>query len=382
MFVNQFDLAPQQNVSEMLQEGVDYVVYKDGHGFEHKIVNFNNPKYCQRKGIIELEALKKTNKHGNMKMFRKCMDKNTGLIWGFPTSINSETKELQYKAYWIEDKMTFDLSIPDQAIAWAIIKNSPFVEGSPNQHGKSVYKVIDRVKSAASEIDKRSQRRKAEDIIESLKGDDLFDMAYNLGINVDANQNIFMITNEIYRVMEKNPADFLKLYNDPSRPYSIVFNKGLAKGVVTRDVKSQEYLYGSLPIGSTKEAAIKYLLDNVGIAGAINSKCDVLDEQSKVSMNKMINRDVDESEALKAEIAALKAKLAAETVKEEVVFEDKFSTMVDLEHEELKTKAKEYKISGYNLPTMTKEKLKAKVEEFEAKLEKNKSKHTQQERIG
>jgi len=266
--------------------------------------------------------------------------------------------------------MTFDLSIPDQAIAWAIIKNSPFVEGSPNQHGKSVYKVIDRVKSAASEIDKRSQRRKAEDIIESLKGDDLFDMAYNLGINVDANQNIFMITNEIYRVMEKSPVDFLKLYNDPSRPYSIVFNKGLAKGVVTRDVKSQEYLYGSLPIGSTKEAAIKYLLDNVGIAGAINSKCDVLDEQSKVSMNKMINRDVDESEALKAEIAALKAKLAAETVKEEVVFEDKFSTMVDLEHEELKTKAKEYKISGYNLPTMTKEKLKAKVEEFEAKLEK------------
>jgi hypothetical protein len=373
MFVNQFDLAPQQNVSEMLREGDDYVVYKDGHGFEHKIVNFNNPKYCQRKGIIELEALKKSNKHGNNKMFRKCMDKNTGLLWGFPTSINSETKELQFKAYWIEDKMTFDLSIPDQAIAWAIIKNSPFVEGSPNQHGKSVYKVIDRVKSAASEIDKRSQRRKAEDIIESLKGEELFDTAYILGINVDANQNIFMITNEIYRIMENNPAEFLKLYNDPSRPYSIVFNKGLAKGIVIRDVKSQEYLYGSLPIGSTKEAAIKYLMDNVGIAGAINSKCDVLDEQSKVSMNKMLNKDVDETEALKAEIAALraeKAKLTSEELKEEVVFEDKFSTMVDLEHEELKTKAKEYKISGYNLPTMTKEKLKSKVEEFEAKLEK------------
>jgi len=269
--------------------------------------------------------------------------------------------------------MTFDLSIPDQAIAWAIIKNSPFVEGSPNQHGKSVYKVIDRVKSAASEIDKRSQRRKAEDIIESLKGEELFDTAYILGINVDANQNIFMITNEIYRIMENNPAEFLKLYNDPSRPYSIVFNKGLAKGIVIRDVKSQEYLYGSLPIGSTKEAAIKYLMDNVGIAGAINSKCDVLDEQSKVSMNKMLNKDVDETEALKAEIAALraeKAKLTSEELKEEVVFEDKFSTMADLEHEELKTKAKEYKISGYNLPTMTKEKLKSKVEEFEAKLEK------------
>jgi len=110
--MNVFNLTANNNVSETLREGDDYIIVKDGNGAETKIVNLANEKYCPRKGFIEIEAMRKSNKHENVKMVRKIRDKKTNLFYGIPTGINTETKELQFKAIWIDNKMQFDLSIP------------------------------------------------------------------------------------------------------------------------------------------------------------------------------------------------------------------------------------------------------------------------------
>ena len=367
--MNVFNLTSLHNVSETLKEGADYVVVKDGNGSETKIVNLNNADICIRKGFIEIECMKRSNKHENVKMVRVVRDRKTNLYIGVPIGINSDTKELQWKAFWIDDKMSFDLAIPDQAIAWHVLKNSQYVEGSPNQQGKSIWKVIDKEVNAHKEIDKRTLRRKAEDIIESLKGSSLTEMAINLGVNVDANQSVFMMTNEVFRIMELDPKKFIDLYNNPQREYVSVLKRGIAKGKIVLDNATGTYIYGNMPMGHNEEMAVQFLINNAGIATTITMKCNQEDADSKKAMEVVqakptVNKEAD----LQRKIMELEAELAKNKVVEE--FKSPFDTMEsavvntestkkkeDPEMESLKARAKELKIKGFALPYMTKEKL-------------------------
>jgi hypothetical protein len=377
--MNVFNLTANDNVSEMLKEGVDYIIVKDGNGAETKIVNLANEKYCPRKGFIEIEAMRKSNKHENVKMIRKIRDKKTNLFYGIPTGINSETKELQFKAIWIDNKMLFDLSIPDQAMACAIILNSQYIEGSPNQQGRSLWKVIDKEVIAHKEINKRTLRRQAEVIIESLSGSALEEAAINLGINVDANRSVFMMTNEIYRVMELDPKKFIELHNNPEREYISVFNKAVAKGFIVNDVLTGNYIYGNIPLGHNKEMAIKFLVDNTGMATTLNAKCDMQDAESRKSME--IKQESAQSQSKEAEMQKKIMELEAELAKNKKVeeFKDPFASMESVVSEEtkkdstevmadLKARAKELGIKGFALPHMTEAKLVAAIEEAESKL--------------
>ena len=377
--MNVFNLTANDNVSETLREGTDYIIVKDGNGAETKIVNLANEKYCPRKGFIEIEAMRKSNKHENVKMIRKIRDKKTNLFYGIPTGINTETKELQFKAIWIDNKMLFDLSIPDQAMACAIILNSQYIEGSPNQQGRSLWKVIDKEVIAHKEINKRTLRRQAEVIIESLSGSALEEAAINLGINVDANRSVFMLTNEIYRVMELDPKKFIELHNNPEREYISVFNKAVAKGFIVNDVLTGNYIYGNIPLGHNKEMAIKFLVDNTGMATTLNAKCDMQDAESRKSME--IKQESAQSQSKEAEMQKKIMELEAELAKNKKVeeFKDPFASMESVVSEEtkkdsaevmadLKARAKELGIKGFALPHMTEAKLVAAIEEAESKL--------------
>lgn len=375
--MNVFNLTDLQNVSETLKEGVDYVVVKDGNGAETKIVNLANKDICLRKGFIEIECMKRSNKHENVKMVRRMRDKKTNLYIGVPSGINSETKELMWKAFWIDDKMSFDLSIPDQAIAWHVIKNSQYVQGSPNQQGKSVWRVIDKEVIAHDAIIKRSLRKKAEDIIESLKGNKLVECAILLGVNVDANQSVFTMTNEIYRKMEEDPKKFIDLYNDPKREYISVFKRGVAKGKIILDNATGTFIYGNMPMGHNEEMAVQFLINNTGIASTINMKCDQEEAESKTAMEVVSSAPTSTSREadLLLEIERLKAENAKSKVEEP--FKSPFAEMesADTDKEDAKTRldnlkarAKELGIKGFALPHMTEAKLVAAIEEAESKL--------------
>jgi len=312
-------------------------------------------------------------------MIRKIRDKKTNLFYGIPTGINTETKELQFKAIWIDNKMLFDLSIPDQAMACAIILNSQYIEGSPNQQGRSLWKVIDKEVIAHKEINKRTLRRQAEVIIESLSGSALEEAAINLGINVDANRSVFMMTNEIYRVMELDPKKFIELHNNPEREYISVFNKAVAKGFIVNDVLTGNYIYGNIPLGHNKEMAIKFLVDNTGMATTLNAKCDMQDAESRKSME--IKQESAQSQSKEAEMQKKIMELEAELAKNKKVeeFKDPFASMESAVSEEtkkdsaevmadLKARAKELGIKGFALPHMTEAKLVAAIEEAESKL--------------
>jgi hypothetical protein len=375
--MNVFNLDLRQSTARGLKKDVDYKEILDGNGFAHKFVNLENPKYCQMEGIIEVEALKVTNKHLNQKIIRKTKDRNTGLYWGLPISINPDTKELMCKSFTLEDRNIFDLSVPDQAIAWAILKNSTCMEGSPNLYGKPYYKVIDKEKKAAENISRRTIRQKAEVIIGKLQGSSLQEMAINLGVNVEANRNISMLTDEVYRKMEENPKEFIEMYENPQRQYISIFNRGLALGILDYNLAEGTYKYNGLQMGHTKEMAIKYLVDNNNLATSIDSRCNSLESDSKEAMKVRYEEQnemnaYDEVAELRKKLMEAEALLKENKIEKEVEFVSPFNLpekAKDNESEmvELRERAKALKIPGAHLPSVKKETLLAKIAEAEGK---------------
>lgn len=372
--MNVFNLDLRQSTARGLQKDVDYKEVLDGNGFAHKFVNLENPKYCAIEGIIEVEALKITNKHLNQKIIRKTKDRNTGLYWGLPIGINPDTKDLMCKSFILEDRNIFDLSIPDQAIAWAILKNSTCMEGSPNLYGKPYYKVIDKEKKASESISRRSLRKKAEDIIEKLQGNALTEMAINLGVNVSANRNIAMLTDEIYRKMEEDPKSFITLYENPQRQYISILNRGIALGVLEFNLAEGLYKYGGIQMGHTKEMAIQYLVENNNMATTIDSKCNSLENDSREAMLARVHEEevYDEVAELRKRLMEAEALLKSQKIESEIAFESPFKLKEKEVSEEdemkmLREKAKALKIPGAHLPSVKKETLIAKIAEVEGK---------------
>lgn len=369
-----FNNNPKQSTARGLQKGVDYLEVLDGNGFAHKIVNLDHEKHCPFEGIIELEAMRISNRHDNNRIIRKTKDRKTGLFWGIPNDINEETKQLKWMTFVLDNRKILDLSIPDQRREWLVLKNSTLVEGSPNLFGNPYYKVIDKEKKAVANVSKRKLMVEAYAIIEKLSGSALEEAAMNVGVNLEANRNLGMLTDELYRKMEEMGADkFIKMMNDPQRAYVSILNRGEALGIITYDNLMRSYKYGGLDLGDTKEAAVKYLVDNNGIATAINNRCNTQEAESKEAM-KMVyeeNNTYDEAAELRQQLAEAKAKLAEAGLVKEVVFKAPFATdevteVTDkVELEDLKARAKALKITGYNM--MKEETLLAKIAEAEGK---------------
>lgn len=365
-------LTKPQGVSEMLTEGKDYIVYKGDGDFEYKYVNLgHNSPYVQRTGVVEIEPLRTNkgvggvSKHDNYIPIKRYRDKKTKLLWGIPLGYNSQKKDIDHQLIAIEGKMMFDLSIEEDAIKFAIIKNSPFIEGSPNADGRPVYKIKDKEVEASNDIDKRTLRRKAEDIVESLREEGLFEMARNLGINVEANKSITRLTNELYRVIDLNPRNFLDIYNNPQRVYISLFHKAVSLGIIIENRANGTFMFRAIPLGYSKDAAIKHLVDNNNTATAVKLNIDEIESGTLSSMGftKQTTGVVDEEkEAMKKELEQLRALKA-----KQADLETKGSADVESnsELETLKLKAKELGVKGWQFAKDV-DALKKKIEEAEA----------------
>lgn len=374
--IQPFGNDPKQIVARGLQLGVDYLEQVDGTGYPHKFVNLENDRLCPREGIIELEAMRISNKHDNHNIIRRTKDRKSGLFWGIPSGINEETKQLQWLPIILENKKILDLSVPEQRREWLILKNSTAVEGSPNLFGRPYYKVVDKAQKAAENVNRRIIRQKAEAIVAKLSGKALDEAAVNLGVNLEANKNLSMLTDEVYRKMEENPAEFVKMMEDPQRPYVSILNRALSMGVVIFDNLLRSYKYGGVDLGDTKEAAIKSLVESNNMATAIDNRCNTQESESLDAMRMRrddeleISSSYNEIEQLKQELADAKLKLENAGLVKEVEFKAPFADNTEIvpptdQMEDLKARAKALKITGYNM--MKEETLLSKIAEAESK---------------
>lgn len=305
---NFFNLVTETRSGEaLIKEGIHFKLIKDGLGNEYKVINFENKDICQRQGIISLIPMRLTSRHENKVGFRIVTDKQTGIIYGIPQGINAETKKLDFLKITLNDHETLDLSNPTDAMKWVVIKNSFFLEGSPNLSGKPKYKVVDVEKQAREYLSNRGQKRKAVDIAEALTGDSLTDMARNLGIPPEAN-SIPTLQMEVIKRAEDNPKQFMDIYDSPTRKELTILKRAISEGIVIYDTVIG-WNYNGAPLGQNESMAIEYLKEYPQTCQAIDIITKKQTDNSEKAMAKSESKPIlDDKDA---RIARLEAELAA-----------------------------------------------------------------------
>jgi len=371
----------QNKVSEKLelQEGVHFEIVKNKAGYGYKYAILDHECWCPKSGIVEIRNMKNnltlqnTPKNDGGVTVKRFRDKETGLLFGLHSGIDDRTGDIKHYEILLDGNMQFDLSIPHDRRQYIMASRGPSVLGSPNQSGKPNYILFDKEVIASKNNDNRSLRRKAEDIVESMKDAQLREMAMNVGINVNANNSPKMLLDEVYRFIENKvngvlgAKRFIEVYENKDREIITIYHKARSLGIITQDYVTNTFSFGGVPLGVGEEASIQFLIEKRQMAYVIKQQCEVTDKGTVKSMAFAEKPEDAEKKALLARIAELEAKQLKDLESADIEAE-KEPLSEDAEMTELRKEAKELKISSWALPAIKKETLRAKVEEAKAKL--------------
>jgi len=368
MQINNFFTSGNKTAAgdDLYQEGVHYKLYKDGAGNETRIANLDNPDLCSRTGKIILTPMRSGDRHRTKMFFEIVIDRKMGVVWGIPIGIDPETKKIKFQKIILDENEVFDLADADQARKWAVIKNSLFVEGSPNLRGKPLYKVKDEEREAQVFLSGRVQKRKAIDIAEALFGEALHDMARNLGIPPEANSDVTLQA-EVIKRAENDSKAFMAIYDSPTRKELTIFKRGVAAGVIAMDVVNG-WNYNGQPLGANEVMAVDYLKEYPQVCQTIDLLTKKVDADTDKSMTRTpVKHTAFVGDDKDARIARLEAELMA---KEEALKKAAAVNIVEDAEERLiwVTEGKRLNIKGIHM-IKDLERLKEKVREVNPEFE-------------
>lgn len=350
-----------------------FVWIKDGNGMPHKHVNFDNIDICPRHGMIEIEAMKKSDSErllSNNASYAKFTDKKTGIIYGKPTGIHGISKNIQYQRMKLGNNTFFDRTDPLQAELCCIILKAIESNQFVDSQGRPRFKVRDKEAMAQKEIDTRSYKKQAIAIIESMPyGEELKDCARNMGINPEAYSPL-VLSNELCNVVEgvngksSRAKEFLDMYNSPTKTYLTILKNAQSMGVIEFN-PMKGYVYGGMDLGKTQELAIAFLVKNPSTAASINTftldkRAKGLEQVRTVISPLPILHDNSEVEALKKQIAEMKLALYSKEKDLPEAPVDGKRPIVDMDA--LRQQAKALGVKGWQVAKISPESLQSKID--------------------
>ncbi len=325
-----------------------YTVYKNKHGVEFKVINFDNEDVCPNRGIVEFEAFKKQD-------FQRLRDTNfgcpvvkddaTGIYFALFNGFQ-ENGDPKWQHFPLTMINVYDRSIPTEAKRACILANSYMTMGSPNAKLTRLikFRLVDKEKAATEKIKKIQDSKRALLVAEALYGDGLINMARDLGISI--NSSVTTMTSEVLEYAQEKPIEFLQIAEHPNREAITVLNKALDTRVVENDL-TKGYTYNGAPLGHNFEWAVKYLLDNPTVMVSINMKSTERANESLKSMSVNVAEIKDSSVPNNEQMEALQKQLAEMKVQNEALLKSKAEsgkdkTLPPLEKdlEDLKAEAK------------------------------------------
>ncbi len=238
-----------------------YIEMTNKNGFIYKIANHDNPKVCPQSGIIIIEALKRSEIKQPRISFKKLVDPETGITYGIPLGINNTTGEIDFQRIELGDMTQFDCANVSDRKLWTIISRHESMMGSPFQRGVPKFKKVDKNAEASKIISNSKLMVRAVQIAQDMNGVELYDMALNLGLSADHNNNEVLLSN-VVEMATKKPAGFLAVYDNTNRNVITVFNRARAVGLIKLDVMSGYTWKDTFPLGTNDTMAIKTIVGN------------------------------------------------------------------------------------------------------------------------
>jgi hypothetical protein len=279
---------------------------------------------------------------------------------------------------------TYDLSIAQERKRAIVLLYSYIVEGSPNLSQNSklhVFRVHDAEKAAHLEIKRIEDGQNALMIARGLYGEDLFNMARNMGIMPETT-SLPILTAEVLKVAEKRPQEFLQMWHNPNRELITVLKRCMDTGIVSFDsLAGYNYTVNGTNItflGHNEPSVLEFFKKYPDVATTLDVKSREKLKQSEKAMSKaapvtLVSSDKEaEIQILRKQLADATAKLEQQSVNAIRNSADESETNVELELtlQKLKVEASELGLGkGLHHYKPTEDsigKLRAKIEEAKA----------------
>ncbi len=367
------------------KKGLPWKIMKDGNGMEVKIIDFDKcgEDIMPTHGQILFEATKKSARIIGAKIIGygySCgKDILSECMVGIPTGIHPKSKEIIFQRLSLFPLNTYDLSVPMQRKQAIVLRYSYIVIGSPNLSANMachMFREHDVEKAAYLDIQRIEDAQRALSIAKGLKGEELADMARNMGIMPEV-VSLPILTAEVLKAAEKRPNEFLEIYESPNRQYTTILKRALDVGLIEFNPMNG-YLYNKQYIGQYEPNVYEYFKKFPDVAEAIDLKSKASLKESEKAMAKEApttsRKDVDiENALLKKQLAEMQAKLqeaSAKNIRTELADEKEPNVELEITLEKLKAEASELGLGkGLHHYKATEDsigKLRAKIEEAKA----------------
>lgn len=342
--------------TDVATKGLPWKYMQDGNGMNVKIIDFDaiGEDIMPKSGQIVYEATKKSARIIGAKIIGygySCgRDILSEAMVGIPTGIHPKSKEIIFQRMSLFPLNTYDLSIPMQRKQAIVLRYSYIVIGSPNLSANMachMFREHDVEKAAYLDIQRIEDAQRALTIAKGLKGDELADMARNMGIMPEV-VSLPILTAEVMKAAEKRPNEFLEMYESPNRQFVTILKRALDTGLVSF-TPMEGYKYNAQYIGQYEPNVYEYFRKYPDVAEALEIKSKDRLKESEKAMAKEApttsRKDVDiENALLKKQLAEMQAKLqeaSAKNIRTELADEKEPNVELELTLEKLKVEAKE-----------------------------------------
>lgn len=286
-----------------------------------------------KKAVLIMRQYRKDNKLGNrvsirlkksvqlrsqsrqIKSYRRMICPYTGIFVGKYLGWNPKHETAKWAQIHLEENRDFDLDNETDAIDWIILRLSPCVKGSVNDHKNGdqpcLWEIIDARAESYQSTEKAGQIVKISKIIESASGSERLNIARLLEMaespSADGKIELADITGFLYEQAMKDPAKWLKTYSSRDREYLQIIYGALSTGKLTHDFASGYSALGN-PIGRTLEEAVSYLRTDPNMYALLktsvteNDIASVYAEQQKPSKsidNKSLENELSTNKRVK-----------------------------------------------------------------------------------
>lgn len=220
-------------------------------------------KGVPEEGVIELKALYFKDAKCRVEPTK---DRLTGRLIGVPRLSDEDKKQLTFYTepttyLWIKHGYTFDMSIPEQRLLWAMVQPSPLV-GKNRQEAENTpgcrFFINNEDVEVREEMQHEDDMFKALTFIHNDKDSELIARARLLGVDMTGSSPTVAKKWLLKTLREKDGAKvILDLYNSSTVATTLVFFKAVDKGIIKQT--NGIYMYGTMPIGADDNTVIEFL---------------------------------------------------------------------------------------------------------------------------
>jgi len=218
-----------------------------------------------KEGVAELRLLDDSKFKEQNIMFRSFYNQNTGVTWGVPIRVH-QNGDIQWKPINLKGTIVrYNLKNPSEAQEFHVIKNSPFVQGSPLANIDVRYKVYDVEQEALAFVDETEKMISAVQFINNMDHNKLIAFGPLYGISPDTNSPA-VIRKALLQKAKMDPKSILSKKEKESETAILITMKRAERVGMVKVYPDRGIIYNeNISLGYNENAAVEYLRNNPNI---------------------------------------------------------------------------------------------------------------------